>query len=481
LMPAIGNFERARQKRPNHFWAWYFLAVCQLRLDQPRVAKDNLNGCLAVRKDVAGVYNLLGFAYGKLGQFSAAEDAFHDGMVLNPDDETRYALLVNRGAVRGWRREFRGAKEDLREAIKLKPEQYQAYANLARLSQQQNNLDGALAQLDDAIRVGMNLLKTGQAEARALASLHHNRAVIHWERGNLSAALADFEAALEDFEAALEDFDNAIRFAPGAEDHADRGRLLHSCGRYPEAVEAYIAALKIQRDLPDVYLVRAKAQLAQRHDREAADDLKHYLKSPPPRTSAKTLAEVHVLRGLTLARITDSLGAIDEYTLALDLRPESSTWTHKGWAHLSRNELPLAESAFQHAIDRDGDNGDAHNGRGFVRVRLGRYREALQDAAAARLCGPKDSRMLWNAAHIYAQVVGALATNPRLAASEGLGRPAEYRDEALRLLKGALRLAPPSERATFWRTYIQADPWLRPIQDNSAAYAELERFARGVP
>jgi tetratricopeptide (TPR) repeat protein len=471
LGAAISDLKKALRQRPDHFWAHYFLAVCYLRQRpaRPDLAREHLTTCLAKRDDAARVYLLRGLAYGELGDFPAAEDDFGTALNREQDDETRYAALVNRGAVRGRQEtKLRAAEDDLRQAIGMRPDKYQAYANLARVYQQKKKLDDAHQQLDEAVRLGEQLFKAGQIEALALAALHHNRAKVCWELGKLDAA--------------EEDFDQAIRIAPSAEGHAERGRFLYVRQRYAEAVPAYDAALAINRASPDAFVGRARALVALRRFKEAAADLDRYLQRPPRAAGVSALADAHVLRGLTRAELRDYAGAIEDYTLALSLRPDSSTYAYRGWARVVGEELTQASFDFGKAIDLDKDNGDAYNGRGLVRARLGRCREALGDAAQAARREPEDRRekcrWLCGRAHIHAQVAGALAADARLADALGLAGPAAYRNHAVGLLRQALDLTPAGERAAFWRDCIEADPWLAPVAD-SLEFARLRaEYAR---
>jgi tetratricopeptide (TPR) repeat protein len=140
-------------------------------------------------------------------------------------------------------------------------------------------------------------------------------------------------------------------------------------------------------------------------------------------------------------------------------------------------------SDFDDAIDLDQTNGDAYNGRGLVRARLGQWSKALRDAAEAARhvpANPKEkARWLCGQAHIHAQVVAALKADPQLADRERLRGHANFRNRALGLLRQAVELTPADGRKEFWQKYIAPDPWLAPIRDG-ADYAKLERDARGA-
>ncbi len=120
----------------------------------------------------------------------------------------------------------------------------------------------------------------------------------------------------------------------------------------------------------------------------------------------------------------------------------------------------LALRDFELAIKLDPRNGDAYNGRGFVRASMGRYREAVQDAAEALKHGPTTPRLLYNAARIYAQC------------------PPSYRERALELIEKALQSLPAEERRAFWSTHVRSDAALATLRRHptfARLYQELPR------
>jgi tetratricopeptide (TPR) repeat protein len=478
LAVAVNNFNMAIQKREDHFWARYFLAVCYLRAGADRVrenqlAKEQLTACLVMRPDVPWVPLLLGLAHGRLNDFEAAEDDAQRALralSLKPDDDVLYAVLVNRGALRGRQSsKYLAAEDDLRKAIELKGEHYQAHANLAKVYQEQKKRGEADREMSTAIGLAEPLVKARQLEARALAILHHNRAKVRWEQ--------------EEFDAALEDFDQAIRIAPTPETHYERGRLLHARQRCEEAVKAYDAALDLRPVFPEAHLGRARALLELRPPRfkEAEADLKRYLQGPPLPAGAKA-ADAYVLRGLTRAERKNYHGAIDDYTLALNIRRDSATYAYRGWVHVVGNDLSQALSDFDQAIELKKGNSDAHNGRGLVLARRGQCGDALKAAEQARLCEPADPiekrRCIIGRVHICAQVVRALRDDPKIADRDRLNGPVDYQTFALVFLSQALELTPDKERAGFWWDRVEHDNLLVPISASMGFALLRNKYAR---
>ena len=252
---AIDHFEATLREQPDHFWAQCLLAICDLQTLRPAEARVVLSACLRRRPTAAWLFLLRGFANSQVGaldlgragrlaeeeaaplreaaaaRFEAAEGDYRKAMQLcRPgDEELRYALLVNRGVMRLQRRELPDAIVDLQEAVRLKPSLFHAYTHLAEALRQQGLLDQARDQLTRAIDL--------RPDAEYLASLYRSRAGVRLE--------------LKDSAAALHDLEEAIRHEPSdgrkVGDHAKRGELLYSLGRYQEALDACDAALRISQ------------------------------------------------------------------------------------------------------------------------------------------------------------------------------------------------------------------------------------------
>jgi tetratricopeptide (TPR) repeat protein len=447
VLAAIGAFRNALRLRPDHFWARYFLSVCYLRLDPPRpdLASDSLTACLGQGRDIAWVYLLRGVAQGQMDLIGPAEDDFQKVLEHTSDADARYAVFVNRGVLLGRQKKLDRAAADLKQAIALKPRAYQAYANLAKLYQQQKHTAAALEQMDRAVAAGCELVKARLVERETLASLYRNRALLQADRKDSSAA--------------VEDLRHAIALDPRAEDHAACGRILCIIGSVQEALDAYQAALEATPHLAEAHRGRAETYGKLSDWNQVVLSLDQYLKRPGPAAGANALAEAYRARGQARVKLGQCPDAIADFTLALSHQAEALTHTHRGWAYITCNAPHLALPDFEKAIQLDGNYGEAYLGRGAVRVALavtrGHLREAVADAESALSRGPKnDPRLLCKAARIYA-LAAAKMEGERDFLGAKMGE--QYREQARRLLREALKGTPAAERAAFVRKSIQAD------------------------
>jgi serine/threonine protein kinase/tetratricopeptide (TPR) repeat protein len=426
---AIKEFDQVLARKPGHFWAQYLNAICLLRQGRPAEARTLLSACLAQRSDFVWLYLLRGFAHEEQQAWAAADSDFQSAAQLPLDDNARYVLSVNRGVMRVRQERFEDAIADLKSAIALKPSAYQAYVNLALAYRGTGKLDPALEQLNRAIG-----LEPG------LAHLYRLRARLRLERNESALALADFDQAIT-----RENSNSPYQ----VDDRVERGRLLLSGGKYAEALAAFDAALALQTDHPLGQRLRAETLFRLSRFEDVIKAFDRYLEAGKP------LESVYRGRGLARAELGQYPGAIDDFTKALELHPTSAVQAYRGWTHLVVDAPKLAMRDFELAIDLDPKNGDAYNGRGFARARLGRHREAVQDAELALRQGPTSPRLYYNAARIYAQC------------------PGPYPRRALELVRRALNLLPPADRRPFWLANIKKDQALAALHRHPL-YVQLE-------
>jgi tetratricopeptide (TPR) repeat protein len=390
-----------------------------------------LSACLAQRSNFVWLYLLRGFAQEELQAWSAADSDFEKASQMPLDDNARYVLFVNRGVLRVRTDRFNDAVADLNAAIKLKPNAYQAFVNLAQAYRRLDKLDLALEQLDRAL-----LLEPG------LAHLYRLRARLHLERNEPTQALRNFDQAIE-----RENTNSPYQ----TDDLVDRGRLLLRGGKYVEALASFDAALALRKDHSPAHRLRAEALFRLGRFKDVIEAFDRYLETGKP------LESVYRGRGLARAELGQYPGAIEDFTKALELHPTSAVQAYRGWMHLVVDAQKLALRDFELAIELDSKNSDAHNGRGFVRASLGLHRKAILDAEEALRYGPPSPRLLYNAARIFALCSGA-----------------ENQQRALELVQQALSLLPGDQRHAFWSRHIRKDTALAALR-RRPSFLELER------
>jgi tetratricopeptide (TPR) repeat protein len=380
-------------------------------------------------------------------QFEAAETDYRKALELLPErsnDALRYTVMVDRAVMRLQRGRLDEAVADLEEAIRLNGQYYNAFESLALVLQQQRKWDQAVDRFTQAIRL-----------KPAWAPLYRRRAAVQRERDDQSPAHRA---------AALRDLDEAIRCEPPdsplrARDHIHRGELLRRDSRFDDALVACDAALKLAPDLDTAHRLRVMVLL----DLDRADEVVRSCDGALAR--GKPWSGIHEIRGLARANRGDYVGAIDDYSQALVLRPgQPRLLTSRGRAYLASDALKLALRDFDEALRRDPSSGEAHSGRGLALAHLGQYREAAAAADESMRHDPPTARRACNAACIYALAAVAAAAD---VTAEGRKRAASvesYQDRAVALVKLALERTPAERRAAFWQDLVAPDPALRSLQ-----------------
>ena len=198
-----------------------------------------------------------------------------------------------------------------------------------------------------------------------------------------------------------------------------------------------------------------------RHYEEAARQFDEYVAREQPD------ATIYQTRGLVRAKLRNHVGAVDDFTRALELAPKNpATRAQRGWELLLQMDSPkLALRDFEEVIKSTPSNADAYNGRGLCRVRVGPYREAVADAEEAIRLGPATPFLLYNAARIFSlasyRIELEAAGKPDVQTRE---RRRQHEDRALTLLAQALESLPAQQRLQFWHESIEKDTALNPIR-----------------
>jgi len=489
VVEAVRHLNAAVTANPKNFWAHYFLGVAYMSPPQPRsdLARASFTSCLSLglKQDFPWVYLLRAFAAGDLGDFAAAEADFARAQTLTLDPEARCGLLVNRGYLRVLqakavpaddltaacgllfanpapleagalvaqkyrRKKLDDAVADLHQAVDLKPDQYSAYINLAQTLRMQKKLPDAIAQLDKAL--GKNA---------KLSVLYRERAQIHMQEDHTAEALRDLDRAIE--------LENGK--ASKAGDLVQKAQILYRQGRHAQALAAAREALSAQPAHARAHLLSAQASLLLGSYADALASLNQFERFGQPS------AAFHVARGRVRGKLGNHRGAVDDFTQALALKPDTATYIHRGWAYLLALRSPRPALAdFEEALRRAPDHGEAHSGRGNARVLLGLYQDAVTDADASLRLGPTTPRLLTGAARIFAQAAAQVRAAAPWSNRAAMDTADRFQQRALTLLRQAVTSTPEKERVAFWRNFIEPDIAFRDLW-RSAEYARLAGLA----
>ena len=473
------SFAAALRKQPADFWAWYYQALCYVRLEQMGLARESLTAALSHKPNVVWPYLLRGFASSNLNDYAAAEDDFDAALRLlqeRPDPDARYVLLNNRAVVRlgllarkrsqanmpeaqrrvEMRQLFDLAMTDLREAMELKPEQYHAFATSGQAFADLGDLTSAVAQINQAI----DLAAKHSAGSDKLALLHRNRA--RWEE-----ATQDVASALSSLRSAVELERDDTRKAKAL---AETGHLNVRARQFVQAVAAYDEALRLNPNQTNVRTLRAECLLKRERWADAAQAFDEIL-----RTGTGTQSKI--LAGRALARMKleppDRIGAVADLTNALAVEPTNAAYRgQRGQLYLALEQYPAALADFDEILAND-RNAAALLGRGLARVRLGYYKSAAADADEAREMKAATPLQQYTAGSVFALAAGCLDALNRPLTREEAALRSDYQAQALAQVRRALLALPPEERVRFWVSHPARDRALASVR-STAAFRQLQ-------
>ncbi len=303
------------------------------------------------------------------------------------------AELLERAEDRFARRDFFGARADLRAVLELDPEESWAWHTLARISASELDAPRALEEIDKAIALNDRaalphalrgtILRSLEREDEALEAFARaierdplnigafaDRALLHAERGDADEALADVERALE--------LDAGLGFP-----WALRGRLLREQGRLAEALADGDQAVKVEPKLAYVYVERGKTRLALRQITAALEDAEQAVRLGPEAPDS------WVLRGRARVLLRDFEGAEHDFRMAISIYPPAVEARRHLGALLVDFNAEAAVAMLDEAAALAPDDALVHVERSRAKKALGDLEGAVDDLQRALELGPQ--------------------------------------------------------------------------------------------
>jgi serine/threonine protein kinase/Flp pilus assembly protein TadD len=530
LPDAIRAFQQTLLQESNYVWAHYFIGLSFLRFP-PQGPTQQAGNCERARTHLTAfrglsqehefpwVFIMRGWASGNLAKlnwdkaikegntenwepfwafwdeaerlFDEAEKDFQMGeakLKEEANDDAAYVLAVQRGVVRLWAQDYTAAEAELKQAIALRPGQYNAYVNLAQVYLEKRYYPEALEQLNLALeRAEADPTLEPTDRRRVRASLYRTRAYF-WGR---KIPQPDTAQALADLDRALQDEPDSQR---QAEDLVEKGYLLRRSGQLEDAVAVCDVALETRENFPAAHELRAWCllELSLTKDKglieEASQAFEAFLHWGPP-SKPEYVAQIY--QALWRARIKskDYTGAIDDLGRVLFWVKDPTTLIARGKLYLAQDASDLALRDFEEALRLRPHDVDALAGRALALLQLDlkpgrsprvplRYAEgvaALEEELAKRhQKGPLNYLLAYHACRVNAQALRVANQDPA-----GNGYRSRYKKQALAWLETALNNAPNPEK--FWRDLVLPDGDLYPIRGTYEFRILADRFGSSAP
>lgn len=178
---AAAAFEACLARRPDDYWAMYFLAACRERLGQPTRALAAYTACLARQPRAAYLYLNRGNVYKALEQPELALADYQRAERLAESDPKPY---FNRGLIFLGSGAFESALAEFERALAIDPQNVDILLQQARAQRALDRSDQALATLDRVLA-----LAPGRADAAS------EKAFLLWHLGDAPGAVAAADRA----------------------------------------------------------------------------------------------------------------------------------------------------------------------------------------------------------------------------------------------------------------------------------------------
>jgi tetratricopeptide (TPR) repeat protein len=212
-------------------------------------------------------------------------------------------------------------------------------------------------------------------------------ALVHGQERAPSQAVAHFRSGMQALEArhserAIQDFREAVRLDPllGAA-HYELGRALMGIGRFPEAVEAFLAARDAFRKA-DQLAQEARTREELRRKVKTLDDVDYHELDHNKRFPMQYVYEPTRTRALDIRK--------DQHAGQAGVVP-AAIFAALGSAHHRMGALAEAEQAYREALAVDPGLGEVHNNLAVLFLQTGRLTEAEAEVARSEDDGFKVS------------------------------------------------------------------------------------------
>jgi tetratricopeptide (TPR) repeat protein len=373
------SFDSAIAYRSTDPSLWNLLAICEMRSGRVDDAIESLNASIDIWPDQWRAPISLSAAYTLKGEPQKAADVCSDILQRLPN----LAIAYNNRAVAAIEmKRYSAAEEDLRVALKLEPQFFDARVTRAILNVHRKKLAEAVEDFEAAYaldarnleaelaRIVLNATEPAQIEVLSdlLTRRYPNNPNGPWRRGSVHYGRGEYQKALEYYGIAL-------RLRP--DDAAllcDHANALLSLGKPAEAEEEYSRALELSEPLAGAYIGRAQARL-QLNDLDGAE--KDFERAAARDSKNAT---VYFAWGNFAYSIQDYNRAEERFRQALALNPDfADAWSNLGNTHFARQDMAKAIEAYGQAIRSKPDGARYYFNRGTAYWRLNQRSQAQAD------------------------------------------------------------------------------------------------------
>jgi len=324
--------------------------------------------------------------------------------------------------------DFESAERELREALRLEPDNADIHADLASLYFAHHDDEATLSELREAIRIvpfgaPQHMALAGELEslgrtAEAIAELQRTITMRPADT-EVSAVLVQLDLDHKDGQGAMEELRRSLNASAAyfpdesglvetrLPDETELAELLRQNHELDAAVEQYSYILRFQPDNAGVHNDYGNVLLDQNRLDEAIGEYNEALRIDPQ------MATAHHNIGICLARRKDLDGAVNEFRHALELNPdEPHSRVFLGFALGQQGDLNAAKDQFRQALEKNPKDPDTHAALGMAMYQLKDTPGAIKELKLALDLQPDSPEAENNLAWIYATTDDLKLRNP---------------------------------------------------------------------
>ncbi len=457
LQLALDDIRQAIKLQPNNDTFHVELGDIFYQFNQLKLAEQSYQDALRLNPENVDAINDLGVLYQSKGELDRAIELYTEGIKLEKiNPETAAFCYANRGylsmeqgkindALQDYSRsidldsknafvysdraylysayfnELQLALDDIRQAIKLQPNNDTLYYAMGDIFSQFNQLNSAEQSYQDALRLNpenvdaiskMAIIYQDKGEVDRALKLYHN--AINLEKINPQTTAFCFEGRGDiyfeqgKFEMALSDYTKAIELEPYSYRYANRADVYVALNKPYEALSDYTLAISL--DSMSTYLYWGRGQIFSdelNNQEMAINDFNQILKIEPNNINALNWKSIFYHRN------NDLSAAIEGYKKIIDLGDSIKKLEIKvedyGWANINLaeiyqcdNKIEKASKLYNEAVSYMPEYAKGYYWRAwFSALYLSKYDEAIHDFSTSIKLEPQNPHWLLNRSKIY--------------------------------------------------------------------------------
>jgi Flp pilus assembly protein TadD len=243
------------------------------------------------------------------------------------------------------------------------PDSWAAHNGLGNALLENGNVDEAITQFRDALKIDPNYVEAYDNLGSALV-----------KKGHITEAIEHFEKAIE--------------LQPAySEAHYNLGNALLQKGRADDAISEFHEALKINPSYAEAHYNLGSALLDKGEIEGAMSEYRKAVTLKPDD------AEAHMNLGDALLQLGQVDDATAEYRKAISIRPNyADAYNNLGLVYAQQRQVDEAKAQFQKAIQLDPNLAEAHRNLGVAYFQEGQVNEAIDEFRALVQLKPNDEK-----------------------------------------------------------------------------------------